>query len=156
MNKYHNNKINVDGITFDSKDEAKYYEALKDKKAKGLIQNFELQPKFVLQESFTKNNKTYKQITYKADFRVYTNEGISYCVDVKGMLTDVFKIKLKLFNKKFNEELKLVCRNLKYGDEYGFIDFYELKKLRKRVKKIEQTTKKATRETDKERTKEKD
>ena len=131
MNKYHNNKINVDGITFDSKDEAKYYEALKDKKAKGLIQNFELQPKFVLQESFTKNNKTYKQITYKADFRVYTNEGISYCVDVKGMLTDVFKIKLKLFNKKFDEELKLVCRNLKYGDEYGFIDFYELQKIRK-------------------------
>ena len=113
MNKYHNNKINVDGITFDSKDEAKYYEALKDKKAKGLIQNFELQPKFVLQESFTKNNKTYKQITYKADFRVYTNEGI------------------KLFNKKFDEELKLVCRNLKYGDEYGFIDFYELQKIRK-------------------------
>ena len=131
MNKYHNNKINVDGITFDSKDEAKYYEALKDKKAKGLIQNFELQPKFVLQESFTKNNKTYKQITYKADFRVYTNEGISYCVDVKGMLTDVFKIKLKLFNKKFDEELKLVCTNLKYGDEYGFIDFYELQKIRK-------------------------
>lgn len=131
MNKYHNNKINVDGITFDSKDEAKYYEALKDKKAKELIQNFELQPKFVLQESFTKNNKTYKQITYKADFRVYTNEGISYCVDVKGMLTDVFKIKLKLFNKKFDEELKLVCRNLKYGDEYGFIDFYELQKIRK-------------------------
>lgn len=131
MNKYHNNKINVDGITFDSKDEAKYYEALKDKKAKGLIQNFELQPKFVLQESFTKNNKTYKQITYKADFRVYTNEDISYCVDVKGMLTDVFKIKLKLFNKKFDEELKLVCRNLKYGDEYGFIDFYELQKIRK-------------------------
>ena len=131
MNKYHNNKINVDGITFDSKDEAKYYEALKDEKAKGLIQNFELQPKFVLQESFTKNNKTYKQITYKADFRVYTNEGISYCVDVKGMLTDVFKIKLKLFNKKFDEELKLVCRNLKYGDEYGFIDFYELQKIRK-------------------------
>ena len=131
MNKYHNNKINVDGITFDSKDEAKYYEALKDKKAKGLIQNFELQPKFVLQESFTKNNKTYKQITYKADFRVYTNEGISYCVDVKGMLTDVFKIKLKLFNKKIDEELKLVCRNLKYGDEYGFIDFYELQKIRK-------------------------
>ena len=131
MNKYHNNKINVDGITFDSKDEAKYYEALKDKKVKGLIQNFELQPKFVLQESFTKNNKTYKQITYKADFRVYTNEGISYCVDVKGMLTDVFKIKLKLFNKKFDEELKLVCRNLKYGDEYGFIDFYELQKIRK-------------------------
>ena len=35
MSKYNNAKIVVDGITFDSKDEAKYYELLKAKRAAG-------------------------------------------------------------------------------------------------------------------------
>lgn len=135
MNKYHNNKITVDGIKFDSKDEAKFYEALKDRKSKREILNFELQPKFVLQEGFKKNGKTYKQITYKADFRVYMLDGSSYVVDVKGMLTDVFALKLKLYNARYNEELKLMCRNLKYGNDYGFIDYYELQKIRKNNRK---------------------
>lgn len=135
MNKYHNNKITVDGIKFDSKDEAKFYETLKDRKAKKEILNFELQPKFVLQEGFKKNGKTYKQITYKADFRVYMLDGSSYVVDVKGMLTDVFALKLKLYNARYNEELKLMCRNLKYGNDYGFIDYYELQKIRKNNRK---------------------
>ena len=135
MSKYNSQKRVVDGITFDSKDESKYYEALKDMKAKGLIENFEMQPKFVLQEGFKKNGKTYKQITYKADFRVYRKDGTSYCVDVKGMLTDVFSLKLKLFNAKYDEELKLICRSLKYGNEYGFIDYYELQKIRKENRK---------------------
>lgn len=135
MNKYHNQKIVVDGITFDSKDEAKYYEVLKIRKAKGEILDFELQPKFVLQEGFKKNGKTYKQITYKADFRVYMLDGSSYVVDVKGMLTDVFALKLKLYNARYNEELKLMCRNLKYGNDYGFIDYYELQKIRKNNRK---------------------
>ena len=135
MSKYNSQKITVDGITFDSKDEAKYYKVLKDLKAKEEILNFELQPKFVLQEGFKKNGKTYKQITYKADFRVYMLDGSSYVVDVKGMLTDVFALKLKLYNARYNEELKLMCRNLKYGNDYGFIDYYELQKIRKNNRK---------------------
>lgn len=141
MSKYNSKKTVVDGICFDSKDEAKYYEALKDMKAKGKIFNFELQPEFVLLDSFKKNNKTYLKITYKADFRVFLNERTSYIVDVKGMLTDVFSLKLKLYNARYSEELKLLCRNLKYGDEYGFIDYYELKKVRKCKKLIEKSGK---------------
>lgn len=136
MNKYHNQKIVVDGITFDSKDEAKYYEVLKIRKAKGEILNFELQPQFILQEGFRKSGKAYRPITYKADFRVYKLDGASYVVDVKGILTDVFNIKLKLFNARYDEELKLVCRSLKYGNKYGFIDYYELQKIRRKNKKM--------------------
>ena len=136
MTKYNNKKTVVDDIVFDSRDESLYYEALKDMKLNGLIKDFELQPKFILQEAFVKDCKKYRPITYIADFRVINNDGSVYLVDIKGMLTTEFKIKLKLFNYKYpNIELKLVSRSVRYGDEYGFIDYYELQKIRKQNKK---------------------
>ena len=135
-NKYNNKKTTIDDIVFDSKDEALYYQALKDMKAKGLIKDFELQPEFILQEGFEKDEKKYRAIKYTADFRVLTNNDYSYIVDVKGMLTTEFKIKMKLFNYKYPDiELRLISRSIKYGDEYGFIDYYELQKIRKQNKK---------------------
>ena len=133
MTKYNNKKTTIDDIVFDSKNEALYYEALKDMKINGLIKDFELQPKFILQEGFEKDEKKYRPIKYTADFRVLTNNDYSYIVDVKGMLTTEFKIKMKLFNYKYPDiELRLISRSIKYGDEYGFIDYYELQKLRKK------------------------
>ena len=136
MTKYNNKKTTIDGITFDSKNEALYYEALKDMKANGLIKDFELQPSFLLQESFVKDNKKYRPINYIADFRVINNDGSAYIVDIKGMLTTEFKIKMKLFNYKYPDiELRLISRSVKFGDEYGFIDYYELQDIRKQNKK---------------------
>ena len=136
MSKYNNKKTVIDGITFDSKDESLYYEALKNMKEKGLFNDFELQPKFLLQEAFVKDGKKYRAINYIADFKVINNDGSFYIIDIKGMLTTEFKIKLKLFNYKYpNIELKLISRSLKFGNEYGFIDYYELQKLRKQNKK---------------------
>ena len=135
-NKYNNKKTVVDDIVFDSKNESLYYESLKDMKEKGLIKDYELQPKYLLQESFVKDGKKYRAITYIADFKVINNDGSFYVVDIKGMLTTEFKIKMKLFNYKYpNIELKLISRSLKFGNEYGFIDYYELQKIRKQNKK---------------------
>ena len=132
MTKYNNKKTVIDDIVFDSKNEALYYQALKDMKANGLIKDFELQPEFILQEGFEKDEKKYRAIKYTADFRVLTNNDSSYIVDVKGMLTTEFKIKMKLFNYKYpNIELRLISRSVKYGNEYGFIDYYELQDIRK-------------------------
>ena len=139
MSKYNSKKAECDGITFDSKDEMKYYEALKIRKAKGEIQNFELQPKFTLIEGFKKDGKTYRPITYTPDFTVYHNDDTVEYVDVKGMTTQQGEMRIKLFNWKYRDlKLSIVARNLKYGDQYGFIDFYELKKIRsKNRKKVE-------------------
>ena len=135
-NKYNNKKTVVDNIVFDSKNESLYYEALKDLKEKGSIKDFELQPKYLLQEAFVKNGKKYRAINYIADFRVINNDGSAYIVDIKGMLTTEFKIKMKLFNYKYPDiELKLVSRSVKFGDEYGFINYYKLQELRKQNKK---------------------
>ena len=133
MSKYLSHKTVVDGITFDSKDEAKYYEALKIRKYRGEIQNFELQPKFTLVQGFKKNGKTYRAITYTPDFVIYHNDNSEEYIDVKGMTTQQGELRIKLFYHFYRDlKLSIVARNLKYGDEYGFIDYYELQKIRRR------------------------
>jgi len=133
MSKYLSHKTIIDGITFDSKDEAKYYEALKIRKYRGEIENFELQPKFTLVDGFKKDNKTYRPITYTPDFVIYHNNGSEEYVDVKGMTTQQGELRIKLFNHFYRDlKLSIVARNIKYGDEYGFIDYYELQKIRRK------------------------
>lgn len=137
MSKYLSHKTVVDGITFDSKDEAKYYEALKIRKYRGEIENFELQPKFTLVEGFKKDNKTYRAITYTPDFVIYHKDGSEEYVDVKGMATQQGELRIKLFNHFYRDlKLSIVARNLKYGDEYGFIDYYELQKIRRKNRRV--------------------
>ena len=133
MSKYNSKKITIDGITFDSKDEAMYYNALKIRKFKEEIKNFELQPKFILIEGFKKDGKTYRPITYTPDFTIYHNDNSIEYVDVKGMTTQQGELRIKLFNWKYRDKkLSIVARSIKYGDEYGFIDYYELQKIRKK------------------------
>lgn len=68
MNKYRNKKTQVDMYVFDSIAESKRYKELALLQRAGEIQNLELQPRFLLQESFKKNGKTYRKIEYIADF----------------------------------------------------------------------------------------
>lgn len=136
MSKYNSKKITVDGITFDSKDEAKYYEALKIRKAKGEIRNFDRQPKYILMESFKKNGKTYRAITYTLDFCIYHNDGSAELIDVKGMATQQGELRIKLFHNRYRElNLSIVAASIKYGDEHGFIDYDTLKKIRSKNRK---------------------
>ena len=103
MLKYHSKKVEVDGIIFDSKREAKRYQELKLLERAGAIKDLELQPVFELQPSFKKNGKTHRAITYKADFMFTTSEGDCIIEDVKGYKTEVYKIKKKLFEYKYPE-----------------------------------------------------
>lgn len=107
--KYGSRKIEIDGHVFDSKKEAEYYQQLKLRKMAGEIKDFELQPEFVLQEGFKKNGKTYREIKYLADFKVIYPDGSIEIIDIKGMETQVFRLKHKLFEYKYPElELKVV------------------------------------------------
>lgn len=136
MSKYKSEKITVDGIAFDSKDEAHYYELLKILKAKGEILNFELQPKYVLLEGFKKFNKKYGKLTYTPDFLIYHNDGTEELIDVKGYSTQQGELRKKLFDYKYpNLKLTWISRNLKYGDQYGWIEYGKLKKKRAESKK---------------------
>ena len=108
MNKYKNKKVAVDGIEFDSKREAKRYGQLKLLEKAKLIKELELQKTFELQPSFKKNGKTYRSITYKADFYYYDNHLERYVVeDTKGFKTETYKIKKKMFEYVY-PELELI------------------------------------------------
>lgn len=50
--KIRHTRTTIDGITFDSKLEAQYYEYLKAEKKAGRVKDFVLQPEFVLQPAF--------------------------------------------------------------------------------------------------------
>ena len=101
MSKYHNKKTEVDGIKFDSKKEALFYQELCLRKKAKDIDDFELQPRFLLQEGFNKNGVRYRPIHYVADFTIYHNDGSWEVVDVKGKRTQVYGIKKKLFEKLY-------------------------------------------------------
>ena len=110
MNKYRNRKIVVDNIRFDSNLEANKYQELKLLQKAKQISNLKLQVPFVLQESFKKNGKTYQAIRYIADF-VYEEKGQTIVEDTKGMKTETFKIKQKLFEYKYPDlNLKIITR----------------------------------------------
>nr|DAV68421.1 MAG TPA: Endonuclease [Caudoviricetes sp.] len=108
MNKYRNKKVIVDEKEFDSKREGNRYKELKLLERAGEIKDLELQPRFLLQDSFKKNGRTFRKIEYVADFK-YIENGKAIVEDVKGMQTDVFKLKHKIFEKVYPDlELKII------------------------------------------------
>ena len=104
MNKYKNIEKTIDGIKFSSKLEAKRYIQLKLLQQTGEIQGLEIQKEFVLQPSFTKNGKKIRAIKYIADFVYYDNKRKKTIIeDTKGIRTEGYKIKKKLFEYKYPE-----------------------------------------------------
>jgi hypothetical protein len=103
-NKYGNRKIKIDGILFDSKKEAGYYQELKLRKRAGDIQGFEMKPTIELQPGFTCNGKKIRAIKIVPDFVVY-HDGLTEYVDVKGgngTKTKDWLIKWKMLKYKFH------------------------------------------------------
>lgn len=104
-NKYNAKKTVVDDIEFDSMKEAERYRELKLLEKGKEIRNLVLQPRFLLQEKFKdKQGKTHRKIEYVADFMYVDKENNKIVEDVKGVLTDVYKIKKKIFLKIYDEQ----------------------------------------------------
>lgn len=103
--KYNAKKANVDGHKFDSKREAERYRELKLLERGKEIRNLVLQPRFLLQDKFKdRTGKTHRKIEYVADFLYINKDGKAIVEDVKGVLTDVYKIKKKMFLKKYDNQ----------------------------------------------------
>lgn len=115
INKHRNKKIIINNITFDSKKEGSRYLELLFQKEQGIIKDFKIQPVYILQDKFKRFDKlknkeiTVRAIKYIADFEVIGNNGEVWIEDVKAfdkkkgniIKTDVFKIKEKMFYKRF-------------------------------------------------------
>lgn len=104
--KYKAQKIRIDGKTFDSKKEAERYQELCFLQKQGVIKNLQTQVKFVLiPAQRDKNNKVVeRECSYIADF-VYYLHGQRIVEDVKGMRTEVYKIKRKMMRYFHNIEI---------------------------------------------------
>ena len=113
MNKYNAKKVTIDGITFSSRVEGRYYEHLLDLMHDGVVESFEMQKPYTLLDKFPhpKTGKTIRAIKYVPDFEVIYTDGRVEVVDVKGMQTDVFRMKCKLFMFRYQIPLVLVKYN---------------------------------------------
>jgi Protein of unknown function (DUF1064) len=135
MSKYNSKKVELDNHIFDSQLEARYYQQLKWLQEHEQILFFRLQPRYLLQEAFEKDGKKFRRIDYLADFEVHHLDGSIEVIDIKGMETEAFKLKRKLFEKKYPHKLSLITYSKIDG---GWIELDQLKKnrkLRKAVKK---------------------
>lgn len=115
--KYNAKKVVVDGITFDSKAESQYYLILKQLKKEGKIKDFKCQVAYELIPGYRDNTgKKIRNTQYVADFVVMYPDGTEEIIDVKGakgIQTDVFKIKKKLFEWLYKTPIKIVTVNEK-------------------------------------------
>jgi hypothetical protein len=100
VNKYKNKKTIVDGITFHSKLESDRYVFLKHLQLAGVIGGLQMQVRFSICDKFKRNNKSYLQSSYIADF-TYGEDGKQVVEDVKGFSTDIYELKKKLVLKKY-------------------------------------------------------
>lgn len=108
QNKYHNKKVQYDEMTFDSKKEYSYYLKYKLMEQAGEIKDLKMQVPFTLIETFKLQDKTYRKTIYKADFTFIDKEGKYHVIDVKGVKTDVYKLKKKLMAWKYGIEIEEV------------------------------------------------
>lgn len=100
MNKYKNIKTVVDGITFDSKKEAKEYRILKLSQLAKEFDSFECQRSFKLEI----NGQLI--CTYIADFVTFKNGEIFEVLDAKGVKTPAYNLKKKLMKAILGIEIK--------------------------------------------------
>ena len=112
-NKYHAKKTWMKGRVYDSKFESEKAFELQLKQRAGLIKDLQEQVPFVLQEGYVNNQgKKIREIVYIADF-VYEENGNKIVMDTKSPATrtDVYKIKKKLFEKRYQEYIFIeVCK----------------------------------------------
>ena len=122
--KYNASKCVVDGITFDSRKEAKRYCELKLLEKGNVIRDLRLQVEFELlpnqyatEKRYGKNGKPLKdkkvllerRVVYRADFVYILNETNETVVeDVKGIRLDTYKIKKKLMLYRYGVRIKEV------------------------------------------------
>jgi hypothetical protein len=108
--KYRARRTTVDNYNFDSQAEARYYKKLKMLMRAGEVVEIELQPKFEILESYKhpETGRKVQPVYYIADFRVTYKDGRVEVVDVKGVRTDLYRLKKKMFEKRYGIPIKEV------------------------------------------------
>lgn len=126
-------KRTINGHTFSSDLEFKYYKYLLEQQEQGIVRNIVIQPKFLLQEEFIKYGAKIRKIEYIADFEVEYTNGDVIIFDTKGMTTPDFLLKQKMFDYKYPDKTLKVINFSKIDG--GWVDIKTIEKGRKERKK---------------------
>lgn len=118
--RYGNHKTRVDGISFDSKLEARRYQELRLREMAGDIRNLRVHPCYVLAPAVTLGGRVKPALRYYADF-VYEQAPAWDLVveDTKNPFSatkDAFRIKMHLMRSVFDIEVQCVGSALRGGD----------------------------------------
>ena len=103
--KYKNVKVKIDGINFDSKAEAAYYEYLKLLIRTGDVSYFLMQVPFLCGGG----------VKYRLDFQVHYADGSIQNIDVKGCVNQAFKNKKKQVEDRYPINIRCL---FKQGDRF--------------------------------------
>lgn len=104
--KFNAKKTVVDGITFDSRKEAKRYVELRDLERAGKIRGLQRQVRVELVPPFNCDGERFRGIYYVVDFTYTDSEGNEIWEDVKGMKTPVYLLKRKLVAYRYRKIIK--------------------------------------------------
>ena len=102
-NKYHNTKVEINGIKFDSIKEGERYHELYLLQKAGEISDLRLQEEFILQNAYRspETGEKKRAIKYLADF-TYEVNGERIIEDAKGVKTPVYLLKKKMMESAGN------------------------------------------------------
>lgn len=106
QSKYKNKKAKYKNIEFDSMKEMSWYIKYELMEKSGSIKDLQRQVKFELQPSFKLNGKTIRAINYYADITYIGKDNKLHVIDIKGMRTEVYKLKKKMMAYKYNIEIE--------------------------------------------------
>ena len=90
------------GITFDSKIEMNAYKLLQTHNI-----DFTYHPVYELQPKFELDGVKHRAVAYEGDFLLKRSDGTTILVDVKGVLTDMFKLKQKIL--AYQQKIPIYC-----------------------------------------------
>jgi hypothetical protein len=112
LNKYRNVKTVVDGITFDSKAEARRYSELKLLERANEIRDLKLQPRYPLAIgdrpiSIRNKHGVKRKVVYIADFQ-YEQAGEIFIEDVKGYDTPTSRLKRGIVEAQYGIRVREV------------------------------------------------
>ena len=101
--KYNNRTVDADGHTFDSQAEYRRYCDLKLLQQAGEIRDLRVHTRWELLAAFRLKDGTWQRaITYEDDFNYVEVDTDAFVVeDVKGVRTQVFRLKEKLFRANY-------------------------------------------------------
>ena len=123
-------------VVFDSKLEKRFYtEVICAGLDSGVIADYELQKRYILQPSYKHDGKTVRAIDYVADFWIKFSDGAEKVVDTKGGLIDsVAKLKRKIFWKVYPD---VDYQWMTWTKATGWVDWDEYESIKRKRKKGE-------------------